>query len=171
MTCAGSNNVIGFYLMVFVGIALGGLFVAPLGDKYGRKRLLLIGLSSLIVTYVGILTLVDNFNKLHYCMLIYGVILAVNLVNVILLMMQNMEKANWPATLLVTLCFLSAISLGIALFFLFLTQSWRFLFLFVLLILCLVSFYVFLSISESLRHLYDTDQYEELNRNLIVIYA
>jgi MFS family permease len=77
---------LGFYLLIFTGLVIGGLFLAPLTDKFGMKRPLAIAVSLMILLYTLII-IADSYTKLHYYMLVYGILLAVIIVSGILLML------------------------------------------------------------------------------------
>lgn len=103
MICSNPQVLLGFYLLIFTGLVIGGLFLAPLTDKFGKKKPLAIALVLMILLYTLII-LADSYTKLHYYMLVYGILLAVIIVAGLLLMLQLTVRERWPILILFTLC-------------------------------------------------------------------
>ena len=55
LLCSNPQNVIGFYLLMFTGIAIGGLFIAPVVDIWGKKFVLMIALFCMVIDYTLII--------------------------------------------------------------------------------------------------------------------
>ena len=71
--------------------------------------------------------------------------------------------------LAIVLGIIALVLIGVAHYFMFLSKSWRYLFIFTTFILALVIIYIVFFISESLRYLYDNEQYEKLDTELAII--
>lgn len=164
LVCAGPQVIIGFYLLVFAGIAVGAIFIAPLTDSWGKKNILIIALLTLMILFVMIM-MASTYERVYYYMLFYGICLAVIVVAGLLFMMHMIPKNKWPLVLLITLISVATVSLYITIYFYFLSQNWRPLIqVSVVALLVLVIFVWF--VSETLRFLYDEERYDELDEGL-----
>jgi MFS family permease len=88
-----------FYMLMFVGIALGGLLLAPMSDKYGRKPMFVGGLISILCIYLLILC-AKTQRELQYDVFFYGIAFGVTFVSGFLLMLQMIPKSYWPVSIL-----------------------------------------------------------------------
>ena len=52
LLCVGQQSILAFYMLLFVGMAIGGLVLAPLSDKYGRKKVFVAALIAIGTFYI-----------------------------------------------------------------------------------------------------------------------
>jgi MFS family permease len=51
MTCVNQQILMSYYMILFTGMVVGGVFLAPLCDKFGRKYMFMCSLIGLFVLY------------------------------------------------------------------------------------------------------------------------
>ena len=146
--------------MLYAGLALGGLFIAPLVDNFGKKVPLLISLCFLMFIYIGIIFAKD-YSQVQWYILAYGVDLAVIIVSGILLLLGAMPIENWPGTILAILISVACVGAYITIYFYFMSNMWKPL-MFVGIGVTVIVIFCVLLMMESLRFLYDKERYDEL---------
>jgi len=78
-------------MVIFLGFVCGGLFVAPVSDSVGRKKVFLISLVGMFILNWMLLYQKD-YHDLQYSLFFYGILLVTATVNGILLMTQMVSR-------------------------------------------------------------------------------
>ena len=170
MVCAPQTEMVAFYLLTFLGITLGALFIAPLADMFGRKTIFLIAMLGIIIIYIFI-AFTDDYSRLQYDMLIYGTCLGAMFVSGILLIVENTSRSAMGAIVGVTLSVIACVPVVVELYFIFVSKNWRYAIVFAIFVSAFTWIFIMFFVTESLRYLYDNEKYETLQQNLVMIHV
>jgi MFS family permease len=75
LECAEPGVIPAFYLVLYVGLALGGLILGPMTDSYGKKVIFIISLAVILIMY-GLILIMNDWSHLHAYIFFYGFALA-----------------------------------------------------------------------------------------------
>lgn len=155
-----------FFLLLFGGLAAGALSVAFVIDNFRKKVIFVISLVTILVDYILILV-TNDWTMLMVYVFLYGFALSVCIISGILLMSQLIPHSTQAVALLCFVITSACMSFYVCFYFR-LFKSWRPLFEIAIIFLLIGLMFIYF-IPESLRHLYDQQKYEELDKKLTVI--
>jgi MFS family permease len=145
-----------FFLLLFGGLALGGLVMAPIADRWSKKYLLVFGLSTILLVYILVCAAsgTAQYRLLLGYVFIYGFALSIVIIAGLLLILQVLPRSSWALVVLYFLAASACVSFYVTAYFRYFTKTWRPLIESACLFLLL--FIIFLCFSaESLGHLFE----------------
>jgi len=156
-----------FFLLLFGGLACGGLVMAPIADRWSKKYLLVFGLSTILLVYI-LVCAATRYQVLLAYVFIYGFALSIVIIAGLLLILQVLPRSSWALVVLYFLAASACVSFYVVCYFRYFTKTWRPLIESACLFLLL--FIIFLCFAaESLGHLFEQQRYEELDESLRAI--
>lgn len=168
MICVNQFTFVSFYMVMFVGFTLGGLFVAPISDSFGRKKTLLVSLTGICVLHWMLLYQKD-YHDLQYSIFFYGILLISAVVSGVLMMTQMVSRANQAFIITQILVAFALASVFVTAYFRYTNYGWRFLIECTTIALMSMTVTVWILTPESPKFLYDKEEYSELDLTLRTI--
>jgi len=168
MICVNQFIFVSFYMVMFVGFMFGGLFMAPISDSIGRKKILLISLTGICVLHWMLLYQKD-YHDLQYSVFFYGILLVTAIVSGVLMMTQMVSRANQAFIITQILVAFALASVFVTAYFRYTNYGWRFLIECATIALILMTVTVWILTPESPKYLYDKEEYSELDLTLRTI--
>lgn len=170
MVCVKETEIVAFYLLTFLGFTLGCLFIAPLADVFGRKLIFLIVMLGIIILYI-LIAFAEDYTRIQYYMLAYGICLGPMLITGLLLIVENASRSAMAAVIGITLSVIACVPVVFELYFIFISKHWRYFLVFGIFAMSFTWIFITFFVTESLRYLYDKEKYEELHQSLVMIHV
>lgn len=165
MTCVNQQVVMTYYMIMFTGMSIGGIFIAPFCDKFGRKYMFLCSLIGLFVLYSLVLYSRD-YHDTQYSLFFYGILVVLAMVSGILLVVEMIPKSKMPIAVTIILIAEALVTIYVCAYFKYFSYGWRKMVEASAIALIGLTLFVWLFIPESLRYSFDREEYEELDANL-----
>jgi MFS family permease len=165
MTCVNPQVIMSYWMILFTGIAIGGVFIAPICDKIGRKLVFLTSLTGLFVLY-SLLLYSRDYHDTQYSLFFYGVLLAQAMVSGMLLIVEMIPKSKMPLAVTIVLTAEALVTVYICAYFKYFSYGWRYMMEASAIMLIGLTLFIWIFVPESLRYHYDREEFEVLDSHL-----
>lgn len=158
MTCVNQQVLMTYYMILFVGMAIGGIFMSPMVDMFGRKYMFICSLIGLFVLYSLILYSRD-YHDTQYSLFFYGILLVLSMVSGILLVVEMIPKSKMPLAVTIILISEALVTIYVCAYFKYFSYGWKDMIGASALALIGLTLFLWLFIPESLRYQYDREEF------------